>query len=122
MFFAYAVVTMDKAVLFTEASRLDAGALTALGKDVEIHAYDEFFAYLKALPEQLQLNKDSVRDGVALARYFAWLEEELVGGHEDQLEKYRSELAMFKSTGQYQITDADVVTELANDICDCGSR
>ncbi|KAF4580429.1 hypothetical protein EYR40_003145 [Pleurotus pulmonarius] len=169
VFFAYAVVTMDKAVLFTEASRLDAGARTALGNGVEIHAYDEFFAYLKALPEQLQLNKDSVshafsgvprahtlpikpfllgdkaslavaeamggkpnytidrspiadlkaiknvtelegfrqchiRDGAALARYFAWLEEELVGGREDltesqaadQLEKYRSELAMFK--------------------------
>lgn len=169
MFFAYAVVTMDKAVLFTEASRLDAGARTELGNDVEIHAYDEFFAYLKALPEQLQLNKDSVshafcgvarahivafkpfllgdkaslavaeamggksnytidrspiadlkaikngtelegfrqchiRDGAALARYFAWLEEELVGGREDltesqaadQLEKYRSELALFK--------------------------
>ncbi|KAG9218076.1 hypothetical protein CCMSSC00406_0010090 [Pleurotus cornucopiae] len=152
VFFAYAVVTMDKAVLFTEASRLDAGARTELGNDVEIHAYDEFFAYLKALPEQLQLNKDSpfllgdkaslavaeamggksnytidrspiadlkaikngtelegfrqchIRDGAALARYFAWLEAELVGGREDltesqaadQLEKYRSELAMFK--------------------------
>ncbi|KDQ22465.1 hypothetical protein PLEOSDRAFT_1068796 [Pleurotus ostreatus PC15] len=152
VFFAYAVVTMDKAVLFTEASRLDAGARAALGDDVEIRAYDAFFAYLQALPEQLHLNKDSpfllgdkaslavadalggtenytiarspvadlkaiknatelegfrqchVRDGAALARYFAWLEEELGGGREDlteseaaeQLEKYRSELAMFK--------------------------
>ncbi|KAJ8688718.1 hypothetical protein PTI98_013477 [Pleurotus ostreatus] len=60
VFFAYAVVTLDKAVLFTEASRLDAGARAALGDDVEIRAYDAFFAYLKALPEQLHLNKDSV--------------------------------------------------------------
>ena len=38
-----------------------------------------------------------IRDGVALARYFAWLEEQLNNGVElnesqaaDQLEKYRS--------------------------------
>ncbi|KAF9494779.1 Creatinase/aminopeptidase [Pleurotus eryngii] len=146
VFFAYAVVTLDAAVLFTDGARLDAGARTALGDDVEIHAYDEFFAYVKVLElnepfllgdkaslavaeamggkhnyrierspvADLKAIKNAtelegfrqchIRDGAALARYFAWLEEELVGGREDltesqaadQLEKYRSELALFK--------------------------
>lgn len=44
-----------------------------------------------------------IRDGAALARYFAWLEEQLNNGVEltesqgaDQLEKYRSELDLFR--------------------------
>ncbi len=64
-------------------------------------------ADLKAIKNATELEgfrQCHIRDGAALARYFAWLEEELVGVREDltesqaadQLEKYRSELAMFK--------------------------
>ncbi|KAJ8508751.1 hypothetical protein ONZ45_g8992 [Pleurotus djamor] len=64
-------------------------------------------ADLKAIKNATELEgfrQCHIRDGAALARYFAWLEEELVNGREDlsesqaadQLEKYRSELELFK--------------------------
>jgi Xaa-Pro aminopeptidase len=55
---------------------------------------------LKAVKNDVELEgfrQCHIRDGVALARYFAWLEEQLNNGVElnesqgaDQLEKYRS--------------------------------
>ncbi|KAF8176456.1 Creatinase/Prolidase N-terminal domain-containing protein [Pholiota molesta] len=144
VFFAYAVVTTDKVILFVNDKQLDASAKHYLGTSVEIQPYDAFFAYLKSLPSSLDLKDDAkiligdkaslavaealgegtytivrspvtdlkavknateldgfrkshVRDGAALARYFAWLEERLEAGAEvsesagaDVLEKYRS--------------------------------
>ncbi|KAF8176460.1 Creatinase/Prolidase N-terminal domain-containing protein [Pholiota molesta] len=144
VFFAYAVVTTDKVILFVNDKQLDASAKNYLGTSVEIQPYDAFFAYLKSLPSSLDLKDDAkiligdkaslavaealgegtytivrspvtdlkavknateldgfrkshVRDGAALARYFAWLEERLEAGAEvsesagaDVLEKYRA--------------------------------
>lgn len=57
-------------------------------------------ANLKAIKNKTELEgfrQCHIRDGVALARYFAWLEHELQNGSKisesegaDQLEKYRS--------------------------------
>ncbi|KAF5318517.1 hypothetical protein D9619_010897 [Psilocybe cf. subviscida] len=61
---------------------------------------------LKAIKNATELDgfrQCHIRDGAALARYFAWLEEQLNNGAEinesqgsDQLEKFRSELDLFK--------------------------
>ncbi|KAF8217671.1 putative Xaa-Pro aminopeptidase P [Mycena galopus ATCC 62051] len=63
-------------------------------------------AELKAIKNDTELEgfrQSHIRDGAALARYFAWLEEQLASGVElnesqaaDQLEKYRSELDLFR--------------------------
>ncbi|OCH85295.1 Creatinase/aminopeptidase [Obba rivulosa] len=150
VFFAYAVVTLDKAVLFVNESQVDQTVRAHLGKEVEIEPYDGFFGYLKRLGAELELSKDSqlligdkaslaiaetlgaenvlvtrspvadlkavknpvevegfrqshIRDGAALVRYFAWLEEQLNADARlseseaaDQLEKFRSEMDLFK--------------------------
>jgi Xaa-Pro aminopeptidase len=61
---------------------------------------------LKAIKNATELEgfrQCHIRDGAALARYFAWLEEQLNNGAQinesqgsDQLEKFRSELDLFK--------------------------
>ncbi|TFK61424.1 putative Xaa-Pro aminopeptidase P, partial [Pluteus cervinus] len=150
VFFAYAVVTLDKVTLFINRAQLHDEAVNTLGDTVDIQPYDAFFDYLRTLPDTLELSSDSkaligkkaslavadalgkdryiidrsivadlktikngvelegfrqshIRDGAALARYFAWLEEQLNDGvvldecqGADQLEKYRSELDLFK--------------------------
>ncbi|KAI0044325.1 Creatinase/aminopeptidase [Auriscalpium vulgare] len=63
-------------------------------------------ADLKAIKNATEIagfRASHIRDGAALARYFAWLEEQLNAGAEitesggaDVLEKYRSELDLFK--------------------------
>lgn len=62
-------------------------------------------AEMKAIKNATELEgfrQSHIRDGAALARYFAWLEEQLNDGvvlnesqAADQLEKYRSELELF---------------------------
>ncbi|KAF9003307.1 Creatinase/aminopeptidase [Cyathus striatus] len=149
VFFSYAVVTGDSAILFINRQQLDDGAFMALGETAEIKPYDTFFDYLKSLPGTLDLGESKIllgdkaslavaeaigegkytttrspladlkaiknetelegfrqshiRDGVALARYFAWLEEQLEKGvvldevqGADKLEEFRSELPLFK--------------------------
>ncbi|KAJ2913800.1 hypothetical protein MD484_g6609, partial [Candolleomyces efflorescens] len=169
VFFAYAVVPTDTAVLFVESKRLEQSAREYLGEAVEIRPYEEIFDYLKGLPEALGLDgsrdgpkilvpnqaslaivesispsssfgaaspspplpvyhkivpspvanlkaiknatelegfrQSHIRDGVALARYFAWLEEALNGGKEvnewqgaEVLENFRKELDLFKGS------------------------
>jgi len=61
---------------------------------------------LKAIKNETELEgfrQSHIRDGAALARYFAWLEEQLENGvvlnesqGADQLEKFRSELDLFQ--------------------------
>ncbi|RDB30249.1 putative Xaa-Pro aminopeptidase P [Hypsizygus marmoreus] len=63
-------------------------------------------ADLKAIKNATELEgfrQSHIRDGAALARYFAWLEEQLENGIElnesqgaDKLEEFRSELSLFK--------------------------
>jgi len=157
VFFAYSVVTQDKAILFINPSQVNDIVRNHLSDGVEFQPYDDFFPYLSGLGAALELSKHSqallgdktslaiaeaignincriikeniaitrspvadmksiknptevegfrqshIRDGAALARYFAWLEEQLNNGVElnesqaaDQLEKYRSELELFK--------------------------
>ncbi|KAJ7249434.1 putative Xaa-Pro aminopeptidase P [Mycena rebaudengoi] len=63
-------------------------------------------AEMKAIKNETELEgfrQSHIRDGVALARYFSWLEEQLVAGVElnesqaaDKLEGFRSELDLFR--------------------------
>ncbi|KAJ7931330.1 peptidase M24, structural domain-containing protein [Mycena leptocephala] len=63
-------------------------------------------AEMKAIKNETELEgfrQSHIRDGAALARYFAWLEEQLVAGVElnesqaaDKLEEFRSELDLFR--------------------------
>ncbi|KAJ7753826.1 putative Xaa-Pro aminopeptidase P [Mycena metata] len=63
-------------------------------------------AQLKAIKNETELEgfrQSHIRDGVALARYFSWLEEQLVSGAvlnesqaADKLEEFRSELELFR--------------------------
>ncbi|THH04905.1 hypothetical protein EW145_g5189 [Phellinidium pouzarii] len=150
VFLAYAVITLDKAVLFVNSEQVDDDLREHLGDDVELQPYDSIFTYLKELSNSLGLSeqkrfllssnaslaienaigidnvlsvlspiaevkavknsveltgfRDShIRDGAALVRYFAWLEEQLNGGAQlseseaaDKLTEYRSGLALFK--------------------------
>lgn len=55
------------------------------------------FCYRFYIHDSIGFRQSHIRDGAALARYFAWLEEQLNNGAElnesqvaDQLEKYRS--------------------------------
>ncbi|KAJ7584253.1 putative Xaa-Pro aminopeptidase P [Mycena floridula] len=148
VFFSYATITMDEAVLFLQNP--DTSIITALGQDVKTMEYEEIWGYLKKLAEGITAESEEkilvtdkssmaithaigegkysikhspisslksiknavelegfrqchIRDGVALTRYFAWLEEQLNAGEvlsewqaAEQLEKFRSELADFK--------------------------
>lgn len=150
VFFAYAIVTLDKTLLFVNPQQVDDTVHTHLGEEVEFHPYDYFFTYLKELGAEVGLHKEAqvlvgdkaslaiveaigvdhivisrspiadfksvkneteiegfrqchIRDGAALVRYFAWLEEKLEAGVQlsesqaaDQLEKFRSELDLFR--------------------------
>ncbi|KAJ6600013.1 putative Xaa-Pro aminopeptidase P [Mycena vulgaris] len=63
-------------------------------------------ADMKAIKNETELEgfrQSHIRDGAALARYFAWLEEQIVAGAElnesqaaDKLEEFRSELDLFR--------------------------
>ncbi|KIL60909.1 hypothetical protein M378DRAFT_193546 [Amanita muscaria Koide BX008] len=150
VFFSYAVVTNDSAVLFVDKEPFTEDAHAALGDTVVIQAYDSFFDYLRNLPGTLELDDKSkillgdraslavaeaigegkyttirspiadlkaiknvtelegfrqchIRDGAALIRYFAWLEEQLDNGvvlnefqGAGQLKQFRSELDLFR--------------------------
>ncbi|TFY78231.1 hypothetical protein EWM64_g5781 [Hericium alpestre] len=194
VFFAYAVVTVDKALLFIDPVQVNDTVKDHLGLHVELKPYTEFRSYLKGLAQSLKtasgttpqvllgdkasiavaeaVGKDHVditrspaadlkaiknptevagfrashvRDGAALARYFAWLEEQLDAGDvlnesqaADQLEKFRSELDLYKglsfptisSTGpnaaiiHYQPDPADCATVKKEQIylCDSGAQ
>ncbi|KAG0707891.1 peptidase M24, structural domain-containing protein [Suillus ampliporus] len=150
VFFAYAVVTPTKALLFINDAQVQDSVKTFLGSDVEIRPYESFLPSLKQLTATLGASKEKpmllgdktslavveaigqenvslipspvaamkaiknateiegfrqchIRDGTALIRYFAWLEEQLNNGVElnesqgaDKLEEFRSELELFR--------------------------
>ncbi|KAG8216366.1 peptidase M24, structural domain-containing protein [Butyriboletus roseoflavus] len=160
VFFAYAVVKQDSAVLFIDKTQVDDAVLTHFDQDVEIRPYGAFLPYLKDLVETGLVKKDKpvllgdktslavvhalgeenvvsvpspvaamkaiknstemegfrqchIRDGVALARYFAWLEEQLHNGFvlnesqgADKLEEFRSELDLFRGLSFTTISSA----------------
>ncbi|KAI9444117.1 Creatinase/aminopeptidase [Lactarius indigo] len=153
IFFGYAVVTTDNAILFVNPEQVSQDVRARLGQEVQLRPYVEFIPYLKELGADLQVplsqaeqkvligdktnvavaeaiglsyvniarspiaelkaiknatevegfRASHIRDGSALIRYFAWLEEQLNQGVKlsesqgaDQLEKFRSELPLFK--------------------------
>lgn len=152
VFFAYAVVTLEKAYLFIDPEQVDASLKNHLGSQVEIRPYADFTSYLRRLANELKSSSSAtvkvllgdkasvavaeaigssnttidrspvadlkaiknqteiagfrashIRDGAALARYFAWLEEQLNEGKKisesgaaDQLERFREELDLYK--------------------------
>lgn len=148
VFFGYAVVTTDSAILFVDPEQVSQDVRAQLGQEVQLRPYDAFIPYLKELGAGLQAGQkvligdktnvaiaeaiglsyiniarspiaelkaiknaieiegfraSHIRDGSALVRYFAWLEEQLNQGVKlsesqgaDQLEKFRSELPLFK--------------------------
>ncbi|KAI0341347.1 Creatinase/aminopeptidase [Trametopsis cervina] len=77
----------------------------AIGRDNIVIARS-LIADLKSIKNPTEVEgfrQSHIRDGAALARYFCWLEEQLNTGAEltesqvaDQLEKYRSELDLFR--------------------------
>lgn len=60
VFFAYAVITMDKALLFVNLSQVNDSVRAHLGTAVEIQSYDSFFSYLKELGAEVGLFEESV--------------------------------------------------------------
>ncbi|KAJ3841758.1 putative Xaa-Pro aminopeptidase P [Lentinula raphanica] len=93
----------EKTVLIPDKASL--AVAQAVGKDI-IKVVPSPITVLKAIKNATELEgfrQSHLRDGVALARYFAWLEEKLNEGAvltewegAEQLEKFRSELPLFK--------------------------
>ncbi|KAH7882315.1 peptidase M24, structural domain-containing protein [Phlebopus sp. FC_14] len=176
VFFAYAVVTRDSAVLFVDETQVDDAVKAHLGQEVLIKPYESFLPYLKSLVEDSLVKKEEpvllgdktslavvhvlgeenvvlvpspvaamkavknsteiegfrqchIRDGAALARYFAWLEEQLNNGvvvnesqGADQLEKFRSELDLFRGSSFTTISSAGpnaAIIHYSPDPADC---
>ncbi|KAG6334211.1 hypothetical protein ID866_4882 [Astraeus odoratus] len=160
VFFAYAVVTRDSAVLFIDETQIDESVKAHLGQEVSIQPYRAFLPYLKGLAVDSLVKKEEpvllgdktnlavvevlgeenvvlapspvailkaiknvteiegfrqchIRDGVALARYFSWLERQLNSGNQvdeyqgaEQLAKFRSKLDDFKGLSFTSISSA----------------
>ncbi|KAJ3573078.1 hypothetical protein NP233_g2666 [Leucocoprinus birnbaumii] len=87
------------------ASQASLAVAEAIGKDrylIERSPVNDLKS-IKNATELEGFRQCHIRDGVALARYFAWLEEQLTNGVElnesqgaDQLEKFRKELDFFQ--------------------------
>jgi Xaa-Pro aminopeptidase len=60
VFFGYAVVTLDNAVLFVDSNQLDDAVVKHLGDQVSVKPYISFFQYLKTLPGMLDLTNNAV--------------------------------------------------------------
>ncbi|KIJ63046.1 hypothetical protein HYDPIDRAFT_182399 [Hydnomerulius pinastri MD-312] len=160
VFFAYAVVTKDSAILFINETQVGDAVKAHFGQEVQIKPYEAFLPYLRSLTETGLVKKEEpvllgdktslavvhvlgqenvvivpspvaemkaiknsaeiegfrqchIRDGAALARYFAWLEEQLNNGvvlnesqGADTLEEFRSELALFRGLSFTTISSA----------------
>ncbi|KIJ15104.1 hypothetical protein PAXINDRAFT_12024 [Paxillus involutus ATCC 200175] len=160
VFFAYAVVEKDSAVLFIDEAQVDDAVKARLGQEVLIKPYREFLPYLGALTEKGLVQKEQpillgdktslavvhvlgeenvaivpspvadmkaiknsteingfrrchIRDGAALVRYFAWLDQQLKNGvvlsesqGADKLEEFRSEFDLFRGLSFPTISSA----------------
>ena len=60
VFFAYAVLTPEKAQLFLNPVQVTDDLRQHLGEHVDIHPYDTFFSYLSDLGAEIGLHKKSV--------------------------------------------------------------
>ena len=68
VFFAYAVVTAESAILFVNGSQIDDAVRKHLGSSVKIQPYESFFPYLKELGSGLE----KAPKPVSLRRLFLW--------------------------------------------------
>ena len=55
VFFGYAVVTADNAILFVNPEQVSQDVKTQLGQEVQLRPYDAFIPYLKELGAELQV-------------------------------------------------------------------
>ncbi|KIP01838.1 hypothetical protein PHLGIDRAFT_32417 [Phlebiopsis gigantea 11061_1 CR5-6] len=109
-FFAYlkglgAELELSKDAQVVLGDKTSLAIAEAIGKDNIIIARSPV-ADMKSIKNPTEIEgfrQSHIRDGAALARYFAWLEEQLNNGAvlnesqaADQLEKYRSELDLFR--------------------------
>lgn len=60
MFFAYAIVTLEKVYLFINPAQVDDVVRAHLGPEVEIQPYDYFFSHLRGLGAELNANRNMV--------------------------------------------------------------
>jgi Xaa-Pro aminopeptidase len=72
VFFAYAVVTQDKALLFVNPSQVSDAIRKHLGEGIEIRAYDDFFQYLSGLGAELELSKKAVCTPLYVKSTWVW--------------------------------------------------
>ncbi|KAJ3748053.1 putative Xaa-Pro aminopeptidase P [Lentinula detonsa] len=96
--------SQEKLVLISDKASF--AVAQAVGEDI-INALPSPITVLKAIKNSTELEgfrQSHIRDGIALARYFSWLEEKLTEEGikltewegAEQLEKFRSELPLFK--------------------------
>lgn len=64
VFFAYAIVSLDKAILFVNPAQIDDIVRAHLEPEVEIQSYDHFFSHLRGLGAELNTNRGSVSNRV----------------------------------------------------------
>ena len=60
VFFAYAVVTQESAIMFVDLNQVDEDVRSQLGNQIEVKPYAAFWGYLKEMASSLDLSKDSV--------------------------------------------------------------
>lgn len=149
VFFSFALVLLDKVLLYVNETQLTEEVKSALGSDVTLRPYGEFYNDLhkvgaelgeghkiligksaslavqealggaskveivrsivvdqKSIKNEIELDgfrASHIRDGAALCRYFAWLEEQLQSGAKvtesegaDKLSSYRQKLDHFR--------------------------
>ena len=65
MFFSYALVTTDTAILYTDKTKLSPETIQHLGEAVKIHPYDSIFEDAKATAAKLDAESASANGGSA---------------------------------------------------------
>lgn len=60
VFFSYAVITTESALLFVQEDQFTRDIHETLGTVVQVRPYNTFFDYLHTLPSTLELNETSV--------------------------------------------------------------
>lgn len=61
VFLAYAVVTLDKTILFIDNEQVDSEVKAHLGDEVEIRPYESIFSYLSDASRSMELSKQKVK-------------------------------------------------------------
>lgn len=78
VFFAYAVVTADNAILFVNPDQVSQDVLAQLGQEVQLRPYDAIIPYLKELGSELQVRFFFLFPFRSLAQY-EWIQRSASG-------------------------------------------